>query len=124
MNTITTVCVDSLDPSSMSEKISISTSLKSGSLFDDTLIFLSRVTYIVWRFIQFNTSSFLPSLQGLGGAPKYIFKYIFTNTIAERRIPDCKDLTKSEFHFTVCPALQAPQVHADLYPKFSKLKYD
>ena len=65
-------------------------------------------------------SSFLPSFQGLGGAPKYIF----TNTIAERRIPDCLDLTKLSFHFTVRAALQAPQVHADLYPKFSKLKYD
>ena len=118
MNTIPTVRVDSSDPTSMSEKNSISTSLKLGSLFDNTLLFLGRVMYIVLRFVQLNASSYLPSFQGLGGAPKYIF----TNTIVERRIPDCLDSTK--LHFPVCAAFQTPQVHADLYPKFSKLKYD
>ena len=76
MNAITTVRVNSSDQTSVSEKISISASLKSGSLFDDTLLFLSWVIYIVLRFIKFKTSSVLPSFQGLEGAPKYIFKYI------------------------------------------------
>ena len=93
--------------------------MKLGSLFDNTLLFLGRVMYIILGFVMLTASSCLPSFQGLGGAPNYIFM----NTFEERSIPSCKDLTKLAFHFTDLPALQAPQVLADLYPKFSNLKY-
>ena len=62
--------------------------------------------YIVMGFVMLNASSCIPSFQGLGGAPNYIFMNLF----AERSIPSCKDLTKLSFPFQVFPALQAPQV--------------
>ena len=105
MNTIPTIHVDSSDPTSMSEKNSISTSIKSGSLFDDTLQFLGWIIHIVLGFVMLNASSCLPSFQGLGGAPNYRLLNLF----AERSIPCCKVLTKLSFLFQVVPALQAPQ---------------
>ena len=61
MNTIPIIHVDPLDPTSMSETNSISTSIKLGSLFDNTLQFLGWIIHIVLGFFMLNTSSCLPS---------------------------------------------------------------
>ena len=74
MNTIPTVCVNSSHPTSMSENNSISPSMKSGSLFDDTLLFLGRVMYIVLGFVMLTVSSCIPYFQGFGVAPYMVNK--------------------------------------------------
>ena len=125
MNTIPMIHVDSSDPTSMSETNSISPSIKSGSLFDDTLQFLGWIIHIVLGFVMLNASSCLPSLHGLGGPPfaersipycklltklSFLFQVVSALQAPQRSIPSCKDSTKLSFSFQVVPAIQAPQV--------------